>query len=70
MKRKKFINLYSLSDNKSLFWREIKSKKKEIITTINGTADNNDEILNLFEEKFQSFDREIQTYNDYNSIIL
>ena len=24
MKREKFINLYSLSDNKSLFWREIK----------------------------------------------
>ena len=24
MKREKFINLYSMSDNKSLFWREIK----------------------------------------------
>ena len=28
MKREKFINFYSLSDNKSLFWREIKKLKK------------------------------------------
>ena len=28
MKREKFINLYSSSDNKPLFWREIKKLKK------------------------------------------
>ena len=63
MKREKFINLYSLSDNKSLFWREIKKfKKKETITTINGT-DNNNTILNLFKEKFQAVDRVTQIDN-------
>ena len=64
MKREKFINLYSLSDNKSLFWQEIKKlKKKEIITAINGT-DNNNDILNLFKEKFEDFSDLQTTEND------
>ena len=45
LKKEKFINLYSMSDNKTLFWREIKKlKKKENFTTINGT-DNNSNIF-------------------------
>ena len=62
-----FINHFSLPDNKSLFWREIKKlKNKETITTISGT-ENNNEILNLFKEKFHGFDRKIQTGNDDES---
>ena len=58
IKREKFINLYSLTDNKALFWREIKKlKKKEIVSTINGT-DINKDILELFKEKFQGDDPE------------